>query len=189
MPLTRTFIAVPAAPQTRAAATRLISRLRPTAGDVRWTPADNLHWTLQFLGDVEDLEIPALCAAVAAAAAQIEPFELEARGAGAFPAADRPRTLWIGARQGRQEMQELQAAIENRLAELGYRGEGRRYVPHLTLGRVGRGADLRSLAAELTALADLDAGTMLVDEVIIFASQLTRQGSIHEPLAHAPLAQ
>jgi 2'-5' RNA ligase len=185
---TRTFIAVPAAPQTRTAATRLIDRLRPSAGDVRWTPTDNLHWTLQFLGDVDDLQIPAVCDAIAAAAAEIEPFELEARGAGAFPAADRPRTLWIGAGQGSEVMCELQAAIEKQLVDLGYRGESRRYVPHITLGRVGRGADLQSLAAELATFADLDAGTMLVDEVTIFASQLTREGAIHEALAHAPLA-
>jgi 2'-5' RNA ligase len=185
---TRTFIAIPAAPQVHVAAERLISRLRPTAGDVRWIAVDHLHWTLQFLGDVDDLEIPAVCDAVAAAAIESEPFELAARGAGAFPAANRPRTLWIGAGQGSAELCRLQAAIQKRLKKLGYRSENRRFVPHLTLGRAGRNARPRSLTDELAALADFDAGTMLVDEVTVFASHLTREGSEYRVLAHAPLA-
>jgi 2'-5' RNA ligase len=186
---TRTFIAVPASPDVCGGAERLIGRLRPTAGDVRWVAPDHMHLTLQFLGDVDDLEIPAVCDAVAAAPVEIEPFELVARGAGAFPTADRPRTLWIGAGQGTDELCRLQAAIQKRLKKLGYRSENRRYVPHITLGRAGRNARPKSLAAELAALADFDAGTMTVDEVTVFASTLTREGSEYRVLAHAPLAQ
>ena len=62
-------------------------------------------------------------------------------------------------------------------------------MPHITLGRAGRNARPRSLTAELAALADFDAGTMTVDEVTVFASQLTREGSEYRVLAHAPLAE
>ncbi len=188
MPI-RTFIAVAVSSEIRHGATRLISRLRPSAGDVKWTAPDNLHWTLQFLGDVDDLEIPALCDAVATAVNDIELFDLQACGAGAFPTADRPRTLWLGAGQGADAMIALQRAIERPLKKLGYRGEDRRFVPHLTLGRAGRRGQPQSLAAELAALADFDAGSMLVDEVTVFASTLTREGSEYRVLAHAPLAQ
>ncbi|MEX0613311.1 MAG: RNA 2',3'-cyclic phosphodiesterase, partial [Pirellulales bacterium] len=99
MPI-RTFIAVNASPEIRQAAGRLADRLRSAAGDVKWVGPENLHWTLQFLGDVDELEIPAVCSAVSTAVAPIESFDLEARGAGAFPAPDRPRTLWLGAGAG-----------------------------------------------------------------------------------------
>src|SRR3972149_12274860 len=95
---TRTFIAVAASSEIRRAATKLAEHLRPAAGDVKWVAPENLHWTLQFLGDVEELEIPTLCTAVTAAVCELESFDLQARGAGAFPAADRPRTLWLPAR-------------------------------------------------------------------------------------------
>jgi 2'-5' RNA ligase len=185
----RTFIAVAASPAVRDGATRLISRLRLSAADVKWVTPDNLHWTLQFLGDVDEREIPAVCDAVTAATAGIEPFDLAARGAGAFPSPDRPRTLWLGAGQGADAMVALQHAIERPLKKLGYRGEDRRFVPHITLGRAGRHGRPPSLAAELTALADFDAGSMFVDEVTVFASTLTREGSEYRVLAHAPLAQ
>jgi 2'-5' RNA ligase len=184
----RTFIAVVASPEVRQSARKLAELLRPAAGDVRWVGLDNLHWTLQFLGDVDQLEIPAVCSAVSAAAAEFERFELEVRGAGAFPAPDRPRTLWIGAGKGAQAMVALQAAIQHKLDRLGYRGESRRYVPHLTLGRAGKDSTPRALVRELASLADFDAGVMLVDEVTVFSSMLKPDGPVYEVLAHAALA-
>jgi RNA 2',3'-cyclic 3'-phosphodiesterase len=192
---TRTFVAVPLAPDIRRRALDVIRRLQPVAGDVKWVEPENMHWTLQFLGDVMDLELPAICDAVSSAVADIEPFDLIVRGAGAFPSADRPRTLWLGAGHGANEMTTLQSAIELALEELGFRGEQRRYTPHVTLGRAGRDrAPSRSdgrphvLAAELAALADFPAGTMLIDEVSIVASTLTRSGPDYRILAHALMA-
>jgi 2'-5' RNA ligase len=189
MPL-RTFIAVAASPGIREAALKLISRLQrsETARDVKWVAAENLHWTLQFLGNVDELNIPEVCKAVATAALESEPFDIEARGAGAFPSADRPRTLWLGAGQGAREMVALQKAVERRLKKRGYRGEERRFVPHITIGRAGRKGSPQSLAEELAAFADYDAGTMLVDEVTIYSSQLGREGPTYEVLGRAPLS-
>ena len=186
----RTFIAVPASAEVRHAALQLTSRLRLSgpAADIKWVAAENLHWTLQFLGNVDERDIPEVCTAVATAALETEAFEIEARGAGAFPSAERPRTLWLGAGQGSREMAALQKAIERRLKKRGYRGEERRFVAHVTLGRAGRKAPPRSLADELAALADYDAGAMLVDEVTVYSSHLGREGPAYEILARAPLS-
>jgi 2'-5' RNA ligase len=188
MPI-RTFIAVTTSPAIRHAAGRLAELLRPAAGDVKWVASENLHWTLQFLGDVDDLEIPAVCSAVSSAVAEIDSFDLEARGAGAFPSPDRPRTLWIGGGAGAQAMVALHGAIQRKLNKLGYRAEQRRYVPHITLGRAGRNAPPRSLVRELAGLAEFDAGSMLVDEVTVFASKLGPEGPKYDVLARAPLAE
>lgn len=184
----RTFIAVIASPEIRRSAAKVAETLRPVAGDVKWVAAANMHWTLQFLGELDTLEIPVVSDAVVKAAATIEAFELECRGVGAFPAPDRPRTLWIGAGTGAQNMVALQAAIQARLDRLGYRGESRRYVPHVTLGRAGRNAPPKTLVREIAGLAEFEAGTMLVDEVIVFSSHLKPEGPVYEVLARAPLA-
>ena len=186
----RTFVAVAASPTVRQAALTLMSRLRQSAnaGDVKWVAPENLHWTLQFLGDVGEREIPEVCQAVAHAAVEVEAFDLEARGAGAFPSADRPRTLWLGAGQGAKELCMLQTAIERRLKKRGYRGEERRFVPHITLGRAGRKGRPQSVAAELANLTDYEGGLMHVDEVTVYSSQLGREGPTYEVLARAPLS-
>jgi 2'-5' RNA ligase len=185
----RTFIAVTASPGVRQAALKLAAALAPVAGDVKWVAPENLHWTLQFLGEVEQLELHAVCSAVCTAALEVDPFDLEASGAGAFPAPDRPRTLWIGAGAGSQAMIALHDAIQRKLTRLGYRSEHRRFVPHLTLGRVGRDSPPRPLVRELAGLAEYNAGTMLVDEVTVFASKLMSDGPVYEVLARAPLAE
>jgi len=184
----RTFIAVTASPEVRRAAAKLAEQLCSAAGGVKWVAPENLHWTLQFLGEIDILEANTVCTAVCAAAAEVEAFDLECQGAGAFPAADRPRTLWLGAGKGSQAMVALHAAIQRRLDRLGYRGEHRRFVPHLTIGRAGRSAPSRSLVRELAALAEFDGGTMLVDEVTVYSSQLGPEGPTYDPLARAPLA-
>jgi 2'-5' RNA ligase len=184
----RTFIAVTASPAIRQAALKLTATLGPLAGDVKWVAPENLHWTLQFLGEVEQLEIHSVCTAVSTAALEVDSFDVEARGAGAFPAPDRPRTLWIGAGAGAQAMVALHDAIQRKLTRLGYRSEHRRFVPHITLGRVGRDSPPRPLVRELAGLAEYEAGSMLVDEVTVFASKLTSDGPVYEVLARAPLA-
>jgi 2'-5' RNA ligase len=184
---TRTFIAVALPDDLRKRAQAVIQKLLPIADNVKWVEPQSLHWTLQFLGNVPELEIGEICAAVAEGALEHEPFDLEIRGASAFPSLDRPRTLWLGVGQGRDEMIALQASIEKSLEELGFRGEARRYTPHLTIGRPGRGDPPPQLAAELAKLADFDGGTMLVDEVTIFSSELAREGPIYNALGYAPL--
>jgi 2'-5' RNA ligase len=191
MATVRTFVAIAAGSDIRQRATQLIDRLGQkvsSVADIKWVAPENMHWTLQFLGNLDARAIPEVCGAVSTAVAEIEPFELEARGAGAFPSAARPRTLWIGTRQGERAMTVLHSTVERRLKKRGYRGEERRFVPHITIGRSGRKSASHSLEEELANLADYDAGTMLVDEVTVYSSQLGPGGPMYEVLARAPLA-
>lgn len=185
----RTFIAVALSGELSKRALVAARQLAAVAPNVKWVEPQSLHWTLQFLGKVDDREAGEICAAVAEGALEHEPFDLQIHGLGAFPSLDRPRTLWLGVGQGRDQMIALQASIEKSLELLGFRGEARRYTPHLTIGRPGRGESPRELAAELATLANFNGGTMLVDEVTIFSSELTRKGPIYAPLGIAPLGQ
>ncbi|MEX0936577.1 MAG: RNA 2',3'-cyclic phosphodiesterase [Pirellulales bacterium] len=184
----RTFIAVDSAPHIRSRAADLVSRLSLAPDKVRWIEPQNLHWTLKFLGDVDDVAIAEVCRRVQEAVRSLEPFTIEVCGAGAFPRPDRPRTLWLGVRQGQEQMTALQAPIEHALAEMGFHQETRRFVPHLTIGRVTRtSSDGQELGELLAKNADFPAGTMEVDEVVVYSSRLTRDGPEYEPLGRGPL--
>jgi RNA 2',3'-cyclic 3'-phosphodiesterase len=188
MPKTRTFIAIEAADEVHAAALAAIDRLRSAATGIKWVEPDNLHWTLQFLGDLTDREVAEVCLRTVKAASAHEAFTVEARGVGAFPSIKRPRTLWLGAGEGAAKLAALQADIEQALSSLGFRGENRQFVPHLTLGRAGRNSDGGALLSDrLAKLADYDAGVMSVDAVTVYASELGREGPTYQVLARAPL--
>lgn len=184
----RTFVAVEISSEMRLRAGQLIDRLSSTAAKVRWVEPHNLHFTLKFLGDVDLLDIPQLCEAVTGAVAELPPFEIEALGAGAFPDLHNPRTVWLGVGRGTEAMVELHDAVERALTTLGFRREQRRYRPHVTLGRVrGAGPANLELAERLAKLADFPGGIASIEEVVVFSSELGRDGPSYEVLASAPL--
>jgi 2'-5' RNA ligase len=184
----RTFVAVEIDSATRRRAEQLIEELSAVPADVKWVEANNLHLTLKFLGDVASQEIPRVCETVQLGAAEVDPFEVEVRGAGAFPNTRRPRTLWLGVGAGQQEMVALHDRVEDPLRKLGFRPEHRRYEPHLTIGRVRRGGPgLAALGQLLEQRADYIAGRVKVSQVVVFASQLGREGPTYEALSRARL--
>jgi 2'-5' RNA ligase len=184
----RTFVAVEITAAVRARAAELIQALRASPAEVKWVEPENLHLTLKFLDEVPVGEISRVCEAVAAGANRLRPFELEVHGAGAFPNAGRPRTIWLGSREGSEPMVALHREVEGALGKLGFRKEHRRFQPHLTIGRVRRGGPA---VAELGNLvwrhAEFAAGRLTVQEVVVFSSQLDRAGPIYEALGRAPL--
>jgi RNA 2',3'-cyclic 3'-phosphodiesterase len=187
MAKTRTFIAVEAVDGVHAQAQAAIERLRPLASNVKWVEPENLHWTLQFLGDLKDEEIAEVCRRVQKVVTKVEPFSLTAASVGAFPKPDKPRVLWLGAGEGSQQFCDLEAAIEENLSSMGFRGENRQFVPHLTLGRVGPGPGNADLGPALEDLANFAGGQMFVDEVTVYASEPQRSGPKYVPLAHLKL--
>jgi 2'-5' RNA ligase len=190
MPRIRTFIAVEMSPRVIARAAELIDKLRVASNDITWVRPQQMHLTLKFLGDVPDTETPDLCRVVSGVAAEFEPFEVTCRGAGAFPNAANPRTLWIGIHDGAEELKQLQAAIDDALKqELGFAKERRGFHPHLTIGRLKRDspASRNQLSNLLAEHAQFDADLAVVDEVVTFASFLGRGGPTHDALDHAEL--
>jgi len=189
MSTTRTFIAVEASDEVYAQALAAINMLRPLTDNVRWVAPDNLHWTLQFLGEVDDTDVYEICRAVNRVAAELAAFQLGALGVTAFPSIDKPRAIWLGAGEGSDALCQLQDGIEDQMAQLGYRPDRKRYTPHLTIGRVQRGSHGgAALGERLGELADFDGGRMEVDEVIVFGSELSREGPTYHVLGRAPLS-
>lgn len=186
--IVRTFVAVEIPGEVKSRAAQLIERLQAAPANVKWVAPEDMHWTLKFLGDVDMLEIPEVCRAVKRAAEPLRPFDVEARGAGAFPDCDNPRTLWVGVGEGAEAMIELHEALERELGGLGYREENRRFRPHLTIGRVRQSpVGIEQLGRLVEENAGFESGLSTVYEVTVFASQLGREGPTYEPLCHADL--
>jgi 2'-5' RNA ligase len=184
----RTFVAVKIDPAVGEKTAEIIRALQAVPADVKWVEPSNLHLTLKFLGDVESADIHRVCQTVEQALADQAAFEFEIRGAGAFPNARRPRTFWLGAGEGEREMVAVAKLLEKKLQKLGFRREERRFQPHLTIGRLRRGARTGEEFCELLEqYADVEVGRFLVDEITVFSSTLTPSGPIYDPLARTSL--
>ncbi len=184
----RAFIAVETPPNVVGRATKLARHLATAAADVKWVEAENLHWTVKFLGDIHPLDLVEVCQALHAAARAVPPFQMNVAGLGAFPNVGRPRTLWLGAGDGGNGLVRLAEAVETEATRIGFRRESRRFEPHLTIGRVRSGGPEQAALGELIAeqLA-FDGGVMEVDEVVLFSSELRPAGPVYEALERVEL--
>jgi 2'-5' RNA ligase len=184
----RTFIGVDIGKDVRSRCVAMQETLSRAGADVKWVEAENLHVTLLFLGEVDDREVADVCRAVALVAGRHESFSLSVAGVGCFPNPRRPRVVWAGIGEGTEELVAIHDALEPPLMELGcYRREERQYTPHLTLGRVQGEQQTESLAAALARKADWQAGSLEVRELLIFSSQLMREGPVYSILGRGKL--
>ena len=187
----RLFVAVEIGDTLAARAAELSRELRRRAGDaaprarITWVPADRLHLTVRFIGEVEDERGEAVSTALQPPLA-VNAFDLTLHGAGAFPKSGSPRVLWIGVTRGREPLVAIEREVTSRLTPLGIEEEARAYSPHLTVARLREPAGLRS-ARLLDGLTDREIGNTRIDAITLFQSKLSPKGPTYTPLVRAPL--
>jgi len=132
----RLFIAVFPPADVQGIAYRAADPLRPGHDAVAWVRKGNLHYTMRFLGDVDEAGAVNAAAAMREAAASRPRFAATLGGFGAFPSAKRARVLWIGMLQGAEPMRLLASTLDQALVRHGFEAADESFEPHLTVGRV-----------------------------------------------------
>ncbi len=183
----RTFIAVDTSESIRAQLEKLQQSLARSTDDVRWVEPKTVHLTLNFLGEVDERDVYAVCKSVEAAVAETPPFEMTVAGVGAFPNAARPRVIWAGVRQGSQELTAIHDAIDDALEGQGYPREARAFTPHFTIGRIRRTMPNPQLQNALEKRGNWEAGSFRVSEILVMASDLSSEGPTYSVMGRAPL--
>lgn len=197
----RTFIAIelPAGVKQRVIERqRRLQRLLDEQGvgsAFRWTPPDNLHLTLRFLGETGDAQRRQIETALAKIAAQSHEFQLVVQAAGAFPNLRKPNILWLDFGGDLNVLLPLQRQIEITAQQVGFAAETRAFTPHLTIARAQKNAAPAMLAHSGEALRTVT-GTQLpadapftVEGFHLIHSDLRPSGPIYTPLASFALRQ
>ena len=190
----RTFIAIELDETLRIAIARVqgkFKRLVPP-GSVKWVAPEGIHLTLKFLGDTPASRLGEVEAALRAACAGSAPFEFSVEGRGCFPNTRRPRVVWVAVRDKGQALARLQAAVERHVAPLGWPAEERGFSPHLTLGRVAKGASPAAEAVvgqvvEQSVVEQI--GAQRVTAVNLIESELRPAGAVYRRLVNVPLVE
>ena len=187
----RLFVAVTVDAGPLDAVQALAGELRRRAGDlapgarITWIPAERMHLTVRFIGQVDGPGAERVTAALAPALPQ-PPFRMTLGGAGVFPERGAPRVLWVGVQAGAAELRTVARTVTDRLAVVGVAPEDRGFSPHLTLARVRDAAGLRS-RAWLSSLESAPLGTTRVDAITLYESRLSPKGPTYVPLQRSPL--
>jgi len=181
----RTFIAIEIPPEVRKSLSRLQQGLKADGQQVKWVEPENLHLTLQFLGNIDADKVGDITAAIEKAAAGIRSFRIEVGGLGVFPDIRRVSVIWVGLAGELEKLDRLQKNIGANLTPLGLPPETRPFAPHLTIGRVrdfARPED-RAALGRLVAQTDYSVKYKIdVTAVNLMKSQLTREGPIYSKL-------
>lgn len=182
----RLFVALLLPDDIRDAAERVQTRLREAMGDtgIRWTAPEQFHFTLKFLGDVEDSELPSVIEGVGRASARCDVWALDIANTGVFPKQRNPQVLWVGATAGVPVLQQTAQYINEELAKQGFPAETKPYIPHITLARMKTREGEETVAKNLPMLqAEPELrkplGTFLVQKCALMQSDLRREGAVY----------
>ena len=185
----RVFIAIDIDRQIQAGLGELQKQLQSKAdfkkSDVKWVRPELVHLTLKFLGEVDERKVAEVCDIVAKAASEHKSFELDVAGVGYF-GKNAAKVLWVGISQS-DALANLQKDIEQSLAQAGWPEEARAFSGHLTLCRIRNPQAGRKLAAVSKDYGDLHIGSLIVDSVRVYQSQLTPAGPIYTVLSKTEL--
>ena len=171
----RSFICVSIPSQVRHSVADVQQELRAVCRDVKWVRPESMHITLKFLGDVEQDRIQALKLSLERAVSSSSPFLMSLDGLGRFPKSGRARVIWAGIRQGAVILKTLAQSVDEACVSLGFEREKRPFSPHLTLGRVRRGALID--AERCLQNNDFTSGSFEVREMQLMKSDLLPSGA------------
>ena len=190
MSLLRAFVAIEIPNEIKKEIANQTTALhRTVAQSVRWVVPENLHLTLNFLGDISSANLGILTQALETEASQQAPFEITVGSLGAFPDVRRPRVIWIGL-EAPVDLGKLQHGIDALTARLGYPPDDRPFSAHLTIGRVRQQVSSAEMVGIRNALEKTRVGilgTFSAKSVHLFRSDLKPDGPVYTRLFTAAL--
>jgi 2'-5' RNA ligase len=152
------------------------------APEFRWTPVDNLHLTIRFIGAVDPSVVDSIAGRLDEL--RLPGFDLQLGELGTFKGGRLVRVVWLQLSAGSEPARELAALVEAECVRAGLMPEARPFRPHLTLARArARGG---SVTPELPS-SPTDLPPWRAEELVLYSSHLGRTGSTYERLRNLRL--
>ncbi len=148
-----------------------------------WVPPHQYHLTLRFLGAVGDPVLEDIRHALHEVRA--ESFYFDLKGVGHFPLRGHPETLWVGV-PACDALLRLRFRLDSALSRAGIGPEGRKFHPHVTLGRLKNGAARQTGLFEV-AHSLFSAPAVPAQQFHLYTSRLTPEGALHSLESTYPL--
>ncbi|MHA2406411.1 MAG: RNA 2',3'-cyclic phosphodiesterase, partial [Candidatus Hermodarchaeia archaeon] len=159
---------------------RIQQDLLSSGAKLKLVEPQNLHFTLHFLGNIDEKRIPELADILEKVEGNV--FDIELVGLGCFRP-QRPRVIWIGCTTGADQLIQHQQAIGRELRAHRFPSEKRKYSPHLTIVRVRSGVNRFQLIEIVNQHTKKEFGRFQVKTIKLKKSTLTPKGPIYENLA------
>jgi 2'-5' RNA ligase len=153
-----------------------LARLDPAVKGVRWLPAEQMHLTLSFLGNVEADGEERLREALMGV--EVPAFFLPIEGVGTF-GGGHPTVVWAGVGRGHPHLFALHKRIQDAVLGAGLEADLTPFHPHITMGRA-KGVSRESLTPFLRRHAEEELGLWKVTGFALVSSMPRPEGAVHE---------
>lgn len=127
-----TFIAIELEEETKAQLAEVQAEAEKLCRRGNYTPKENFHLTLHFLGEVQEEDLDYLQEAIYETARRNRPFTMTIDKIGFFPRGNKG-ILWAGIERS-NHLQRLFSTLEKSLEQQGFARERKGLSPHITLG-------------------------------------------------------
>jgi 2'-5' RNA ligase len=169
----RLFTALDLPAESRARLTELQS---PEALNARWSPSEQLHITVRFIGEVpreQAEQYEQVLSQIDAPPVECIPYGLDV-----LPSRRNPSVLVVGLERT-DDLMELYRAVSRALERQGLDPESRPYRPHVTLARLNQ-VSATAVHQFLDVHSDWSLPPFNAHAVHLYESTLTQDGAIHE---------
>lgn len=185
----RSFLAFELSSDIKEIIARVSGEIRKSTLDVRWVKVDNIHLTVVFMGNTKTEDIKPIGDAIQKVCLKYGSFYISLKGMGCFPNRRNPRVLWLGLNGDLERMSHFRDALQKYLKSYGVKEEKRRFKPHLTLGRFRKSPkNSPRLDDFILKYRDLKSPASLLNELILFKSDLKPGGAVYTKLEAWPLS-
>ncbi len=174
--LLRIFIAAFLPEETGDVLVRYLRSLRGFLQGVRWERRERLHVTLRFLGDVDESCLEDILASVGTAVCGSGCVDSGFDDLCLFPSSTRPRVLALGLVKT-ERFQLLFDKVQSAVLQSGFDVEKRKFIPHVTLGRIRGGF------SGISRIPRPDPTEFLITRIGIVQSELGHRGSRYTALS------
>jgi len=178
----RTFIAIKLNPLLCDQLGQIKSKLDWGESSIRWTPPENIHLTLRFMGDIKEKKVKMITSLLPEILTEQSHFEIDIPYLGTFGTQAHPKIIWAGITRGEQQLRELYGIIEQGLCRIGYPKLRDPFTAHITLGRIRSTADPKLIQENIRNFEFTPTLTHQVQSTTFFQSVLTGQNPVYEPL-------
>jgi RNA 2',3'-cyclic 3'-phosphodiesterase len=148
---------------------------------IKWVEPENMHLTLKFFGETDEIKLPAISLALQTAASLSKPFTLKITNTGIFGSHYDPKVIWFGIEKN-HEMDMLAKNIFSELSKSGWQPDRQNFVPHLTIGRIKEIKDKPLFQQIISKYNTLEIQEENVVEIVLYESILRREGPVYNTI-------
>ncbi len=178
----RLFIALTIDEQIKKALHSTLTYLNDFDKTVKPVVTENLHITIQFLGDTSKEKTEKILQHLDDLTT-LKVINFTAKGLGAFPNIERAFVLWCGIEIDVSQLLHVKRAVEKITSLFGFVPDNKKFHPHITLGRIRKNKKLDSVVVDyFKRNSDTMFGKSFFSELVLYKSELTKNGPLYTPL-------